>query len=80
MAAEEEANFVLTLFRLACSKHTDKDKISRWYFDPDRMLFAYATYDIVDKQRAFQLVALGLQIMNGESEHLVEDDMDSLNN
>lgn len=68
MAAGDVGNLALKLFRLTCSKQTNKDKISRWYFDPDRMLFAYATYDIQDKERAFRYVSLALSIMNGENE------------
>mgnify|MGYP001560897377 CR=1 FL=1 len=73
--AGERANFVLKVFRLACAKHTDqKSRTSRWYMDTDRMLFAYATYDIENKERVFQLVSLALQVLNGEDEIIITDD------
>lgn len=66
--------YVLKIFRIACSKHTDKDKTSRWYLDTDRLLFAYETYDITDKEEIFQFINLALQILNGEDEILVTDE------
>lgn len=77
VAAGEVGNFALKLFRLSCSKQTDKNKISRWYFDPDRMMFGYVTYDVTDKEAAFKYVSMMLQVMNGESE-VFDDEMDEL--
>jgi hypothetical protein len=72
--AGELPNFVYKIFRLACTRNTDhKTQDRRWYLDTDRMMFAYATYDIIDKERIFSLVTLALQILNGEDEIIVTD-------
>ena len=79
--AGDAGNFALKVFRLACSKQTDpKMKTSRWYLDTDRMLFAYATYDIEGSDRAkiFARVHLALQILNGEDEIIIFDDDDDM--
>ena len=79
LKAGEAGTFALKVFRLACSKHTDqKTKTSRWYLDTDRMLFAYATYNIKDqdRERIFSRIQLALQILNGEDELIILNDED----
>ncbi len=67
MDAGYEAMLILKLFRLSTENHQDtKTKIKKTYLNLERLQFAFDLLDISDKERAYQFLGQGINIINGE--------------